>query len=264
MLIIDAHIHIQECFDLEKFFDFSEYNFQKQANRLKSESFVGVLCLTESSGINVFGKLKGLSDKKEKVGDWKINTTGEDNSLSATKKSFMMFIIAGRQIVTEKKLEVLAVGLEDDFTDGKPIEKVIQHIASVGAIPVIPWGFGKWFFTRKKILEKIISDKKFPVFLGDNGNRPWILRKSKLIRVAYKNHILNLPGSDPLPFHREIQKPGSFGLYVEEIVNQDKPFDSMYKILTTNSHLKTYGKPEKLVYFLKNQISMQIIKGRRK
>ncbi len=267
MIIIDAHIHIHNCYNLEQFFNSAETNFKKQADKLKTNFFVGVLCLTEISGINVFDKLKNIAEKKENIGNWNIELTKEENSLSVAKENFVIFIIAGRQIVTEKKLEVLAIGLKEDYQDGKPIEEVIQHVVNSGAIPIIPWGFGKWFSPRKQILEKIILQKKtYPIFLGDNGNRPWIFKKSTLITLAFsKNKIPDLPGSDPLPFNREVQKPGGFGFYIDDIINQDKPFDSIYKIITTTKEqFKTYGKLESLFYFVKNQVAMQLVKRNRK
>ncbi len=265
MIIIDAHIHIHDCYNLEQFFNSAETNFKKQADKLKTNSFVGVLCLTEISGVNVFDKLSNFAKEKKKIGNWLISFTQEENSLSVTKDNFAIFVIAGRQIVTKKKLEVLAIGLKEDYKDGKPIEEVIQHVVKSGAIPIIPWGFGKWFSQRKEILRKIVLQKKsYPIFLGDNGNRPWVFKKPKIITLGFENLILNLPGSDPLPFKRENKKPGSFGLYIDDVINQDKPFDNIYKILTSSKkQFKTYGKLESLFYFLKNQIAMQIVKRNR-
>ena len=33
-----------------------------------------------------------------------------------------------------------------EFADGRPIPDVLAAVAEAGAIPVIPWGFGKWWF----------------------------------------------------------------------------------------------------------------------
>ena len=267
MIVIDAHIHIHDCFNLGKFFDSAETNFKQYAKQQNTNSFSGVLCLTEISGVNVFDKLKNIAEKKENIGNWNVKLTKEDNSLALTKNNSKIFIIAGRQIVTKNKLEVLSIGLKEDYQDGKPVEEVIEHVVKSGAIPIIPWGFGKWFSPRKQILEKIILQKKsHPIFLGDNGNRPWIFKKSKLFKLALnKNNILDLPGSDPLPFNREVQKPGSFGFYIDNVINQDKPFDSIYKIITTTKEqFTTYGKLESLFYFVKNQVAMQLVKRNRK
>lgn len=267
MTIIDIHIHIHECYNLEIFFNSAENNFRKLANKLNASVFIGVLGLTEVTGVNVFEKLQNTAERKEKIGDWQGELTNENNSVLFRKDNFLLFLIAGRQIVTKENLEVLSFGLKEAIIDGKPIEEVIQHVVKSGAIPIIPWGFGKWFSPRKQILEKIILQKKsYPIFLGDNGNRPWIFKKSKLITLAFNNNnILDLPGSDPLPFNREVQKPGSFGFYIDDVINQDKPFDSIYKIITTTKkQFTTYGKLESLFYFVKNQVAMQLVKRNRK
>lgn len=55
--------------------------------------------------------------------------------------------MAGRQIVTAEKLEVLALGTDLDIDDGRPIREVLSLVTENGGLPVIPWGAGKWWET---------------------------------------------------------------------------------------------------------------------
>ncbi len=87
-----------------------------------------------------------------------MSQTSEENSLLCfNSNGHKIFFIAGRQIVTSEKLEVLALGLREDFKDNKPIEEVIDYIILKNALPVIPWGVGKWSGKRGAIVENLIE-----------------------------------------------------------------------------------------------------------
>lgn len=265
MILVDAHIHFHDCYKMNDFFDSAKSNFLNQAKKMINQSNENVLCLTESHGVNIFNDLFIIAESKKKIGNWDINITGNENTILISNSKFKIYVIAGRQIVTKEKLEVLALGLNSDIEDGLAIDEVIKYVIDSESIPVIPWGFGKWLSSRKKIVEKIILQKRnHPIFLGDNGNRPVFFGKSRLFDIAYNNGIINLPGSDPLPFSNEVQKPGSFGFIIDDVLNEDKPFDSIYeKLVNTKIQYETYGKLESPFIFLKNQIAMQIVKRNR-
>lgn len=264
--LIDAHIHIHGSFDLVTFFNSAKSNFLSQSQKLGVNSSQSVLCLTESHKVDFFKKLKQKCQKKEKIGSWEISLTLNKNTLCLTdENNYQLFLIAGRQIVTKEKLEVLGLGLIEDQEDGKPIDEAIQFVIDKNSIPVIPWGVGKWFGNRKKIVENLVQNNKFPIYLGDNGNRPFFWNKPKIFKSASKKEILNIPGSDPLPFDNGVNKPGSFGFILEGILDIEKPFDSLYeKISSTKEQFATYGRLESLFNFLRNQASMQIVKRNRK
>lgn len=262
MLIIDSHIHIHECYDLETFFDSAFNNFSKYSYDSEYQS---ALCLTESYGANIFEKLKKTAKNNIPIGKYSLNLTNSSNVLKINNKH-PLFIISGKQIITKENLEVLAIGLENEYDDGIRIEKVLSDVINSHCIPIIPWGFGKWIGKRKKILENLIlNNEYFPIFLGDNGNRTWFLHKSRLFKIAQRKNIFNLQGSDPLPFSREVTKPGSYGIILDDCLDERNPFESLYQILIhTESQFQVYGKLESLLYFLKNQISMQLVKRNRK
>lgn len=266
-ILLDAHIHIHECYDLNTFFNSAKANFSKQAENENSHDFQSALCLTESHKTNYFEILSEKAKKNEKIGNWEIVKTQNPNSIILIDNdNFEIILIAGRQIVTKENLEVLALGLIEDPNDGNPIEEVIKFVNGKKAISVIPWGVGKWIGSRKQIVEKLVlQNNTFPIYLGDNGNRPFFWSKPEIFDSAFKNGILNIPGSDPLPFLNEVKKPGSFGFFIDGNLDTEKPFDSIYeKIISSKIQFKTFGKLESGYNFIKNQISMQIVKRNRK
>ncbi|PID59200.1 MAG: hypothetical protein CR986_06905 [Ignavibacteriae bacterium] len=264
MILIDAHIHIHDCYNLNEFFRLAKTNFLNAAKKNNYSSYASVLCLTESQNIDYFGKLAKKAN--DKIGVWQIGLTNSKNTILLNDDSgFELYLVAGRQIVTREKLEVLAIGLNQGYEDGKPITEVINFVNKNNSIPIIPWGVGKWSGARGEIVKNLIENKKLKFYLGDNGNRPFFWDKDKLFDLGLKNKIFNLPGSDPLPFDNEINKPGGFGFFLDAGIDKNKPFESIYDlIITSDQQFSTYGKLESLFNFFKNQISMQVVKRMRK
>jgi hypothetical protein len=265
-VLVDAHIHFHPCFNAEKFFDEGRNNFHSFATQQEIISFQSVLCFTESFGCNIFGELSKKADNREKIGAWDIQKTDEQNSLLLKDSAgFEIFVIAGRQIVTKEKLEVLALGLKEDIHEGKPAGEVIKQVIASHSLPVLPWGFGKWLGKRGKIILELVSSQKYSCYLGDNGNRPWFMGKSRVFAMGLDGGMFNLPGSDPLPFVSEVVKPGSFGCIMEGSLRNKQPFHDLYELITQASKpFAQFGKPESAAHFLRNQIAMQLVKRSRK
>jgi hypothetical protein len=109
-------------------------------------------------------------------------------------------VIAGRPVVTREGLEVLLLASSADLPDGESIERTLDLGWESGGLVVLPWGFGKWLFSRGKTVARLLSGRdNGRLFVGDNGNRPTGLRQPGLIRRAEATGIPVIPGSDPFP-----------------------------------------------------------------
>ncbi len=74
-----------------------------------------------------------------------------------TKRSKETFILLpGGRSRHADNLEVLALGTNEVFEEGRPIKEIIQTIGNSETIPVVPWGAGKW------IGAKGTNDKRSP------------------------------------------------------------------------------------------------------
>src|SRR4030095_13902120 len=54
-----------------------------------------------------------------------------------------LLVIAGHQIVTSERIEVLAIACIENIADGLTLDATITAVRDAGAIPVLPWGVGK-------------------------------------------------------------------------------------------------------------------------
>ncbi len=261
LILCDSHVHFYDCFDLDYFLDSAWSNFYKQAQLAqKQDDFTAILMLTEAKQDRWFSKLK---DNEYQSVKWTFHETGEPESLHALDKDgHRILIISGRQIVTSENLEVLALATADKLEDGKPISHVIEWVKDNNAIPVIPWGFGKWWGNRGDVLSKALD--AFPVsevLLGDNSGRPWFLGQPDHFKKADGEQRRILPGSDPLPFASEAWRPGSVGFSFVGGLDEGAPAKSLREYLKDpKTNISNYMHCERLMPFVRNQVAMQIRK----
>lgn len=267
LILVDGHVHIYDCFDLPLFLDAAFQNFAVQANKQKaSNSFIGILLLTETLGVDRFAGLIACADARDgvenkRIGSWKVERTAESCSLLVRRETGeIMILIAGRQIVTAEKLEVLALATDKSFVDGAPLQDIIAMVKDSGAIPVLPWGAGKWLGRRAKILKQLInasSDQGF--FLGDSGGRPTFWRRPSLLKLANEVGIRILSGTDPLPLASDASRPGTFGFALSASLSLDQPARDIKHLLgQRQTELKCYGRLQSPYQFFRSQLLIRL------
>jgi len=263
-VLCDAHVHIYDCFDINLFFDSAWRNFYQQAQLLKTQTNnCAVILLSEAKQDHWFSKLK---ENKLPTRNWSFHQTDEPTSLLAQHTNgHEILVINGRQIITSENLEVLGLATNEVLADGVPISDVVNWAIKNDAIPVIPWGFGKWWGRRGDILCDTLNH--FPadkLFLGDNSGRPWFFGKPKHFGIAECEQRRILPGSDPLPLASEATRPGSVGFYFTEIFDKDKPAKCIRDHLNNPaSTINNYMHCERLLPFIRNQLTIRIKKRKK-
>lgn len=262
-IMVDAHVHIHEHFELNRLFLISLQNFRKALNRNQIyEPFESFLLLTESAGTSQFERLAEMIDV-DSSDDFSASATSEPVTIRITTGGGQqLYIVKGRQIVTAENLEILALGYDEDYPDGRPLHYTLKDLEESGCLRVLPWGAGKWLGKRGKIIESLVSSwDGGSLFLGDNGNRPKFWPLPAVFAQAASKGIYNLPGSDPLPFSGLEKKAGSFGFMLRGQIKSETPFQSLASHVVGRPHSVTqFGNAECLRPFIQNQISMQIVK----
>lgn len=251
--------------------DAAHENFAEAVDRHQPcGDFIGILLFTESASEQWFNFLREHVQRRpehlqERTG-WRFDLTQERCSLIARKsQEGTIILVAGRQIVTAERLEVLAIGTETQYSDGAPIEQVLRDVRESGALAVIPWGFGKWMGQRGKVLDALLRREKNGLVLGDNSGRPRALPYPSQFVAAQKLGMRILPGSDPLPFASENRRPGSYGVILESAIDLATPARDLRRLLADHEiSITPYGAPEQTLRFVRNQVRMQLVKLKRK
>ena len=262
MILVDAHVHFHSCFPPTAFVAAAAENLGSAAAALGADQHAsGVLCLTESRDADWFGQLRLLADGEPgaaAIPGWSVAPTEESSSVMLTDGAERrLFVVAGRQIVTKERLEVLALCTAAAFEDGRPIEETIRSVQDVGGVAVLPWGFGKWLAGRGRIVERIIRTSDASLCLGDNSGRMRGWAPPREFADALKRGVRVLPGSDPLPFPGEYRKVGSYGFCIPTTLDSRRPARDLARILP-RSEIRPFGKLETPHRFIINQLRMQL------
>lgn len=275
-IIVDAHVHIYDCFELDIMLDAALQNFSKVANNFGRAGMVtGVLLLTEARNNNWFQYARDSCIKNQPLlaaeKGWEIQLTPDSAVLLATQKKdwqgdesrlnkMPIYLVAGRQIVTSEGLELLALATDHTFEDGLSVSSALDAVRASGAIPVFPWAVGKWLGKRGEVLAALLSPESAAgLCLGDNSGRPVFWRNPSHFKQARALNMHVLPGTDPLPFANEALRVGSFGFIVHGLLGDAQPATDLKQLLrTTETKLLAYGQLENPWRFFINQIRLRI------
>ena len=265
MILADAHVHIYDCFDLEQFFDAALLNFRTEVGRQQEElqNCLFFLLLTEGPQQNWFQKVSSQAEAGNiQFGKWFVQQTTEKICLLVCHDSYpdaKIYLVAGHQIETIEKLEVLALFSDCFFENGMSLENTVENIKNKGAIPGIPWGTGKWFGKRGRILRNFLKQSQGDgIFIGDSGVRPVFWPTPDLFHFAKSKGVMILPGSDPLPIQRDSQRVGSFGFCVKKLLKNDSPANALRALLLSKqTPVFTFGQLQGVKKFIYNQFQLR-------
>ena len=263
--LVDAHVHLHDCFDERAFFERALANLEIAADRNgMGLRWLGCLLLTETSGEDAFGRLKTRANSDEGRQEWRL--TREDCSLTLCRNGKeRLVLVAGRQIVSAERVEVLALGTSVAPPDGRTLTETLAAVRAVGALPVLPWGFGKWLGRRRRMIaEQVASARPGELFLGDNSGRLAGSARPRLFARAEARGLAVLPGSDPLPFAQEVAKVGRYGFVLQAPFEPAAPFAAIRAALAAFAGSpRPFGRLERWPTFAHRQIAMQFAKRRR-
>ena len=241
-IIADTHLHFYPCYDTDK-------AFSCLTDRLASFAEgpgIALGFMAERHDCDFHTRMRAGQVKTN--GQFKIHTEPDGVSVSVvptvqskakdarstTSKTGKITLLPGRQIVTRERLEVLALATTDQIPDGLPAAEAIERSLECGAVPVLAWAPGKWFFQRGRIVRELIT--RFPpeaLLIGDTSLRPGIWPEPILMRTARKRGFRVVAGSDPLPFQGEEAVMGSYASCLEGDFDPSDPLASARGLLLT-------------------------------
>lgn len=255
MVAIDAHVHFHRQRSVAPTLTAAAANFRILAGAMKRKP-LGVLLLAQAAGEQVFEWLR----EQARAGPWVIEAVeSEPQCLRTTSASDELLVVCGRQIAAEQGLEILALGTDRQFADGLGLEHTLAAVREANAVPVLPWGFGKWFGRRgRRIRELLRAEEGGNLWVGDNGGRLQGLRRPKLIDEAESRSIGVLPGTDPFPFARDYRRVGSFGCVLRAVVDRARPWHAIASRLSAvEGSPEAYGRATGWYGFVFKQAWMQ-------
>ena len=244
---IDGHVHFYSSYSLAEFLLSAERNFDGQT---------GVLLMAQPNDLPAWSFVERQLSQVSADWNW---SKPDACSLQFKRRDTTLVMIAGRQVVTREGLEVLSLCADSVIPKSMSIQKTIEAISDAKGVPVIPWGFGKWWFSRGRLLRNFIEHESRPhaLLLGDSGCRPSIAM-TQLLDSPSRFGIHVLAGSDPLPIKSHAKRPGSYYSIVSRSVDLNQPTAWMRQLLSELTDSTIGGSRSGFVQFLLNQIQIRI------
>ena len=263
---VDSHVHLYPVYDRTTFFDAAERNVRRAGGT------VGVLCLTERPTEDAFDQLRA-GHPRPGAEPWSFEDNGEGITLLGRRagrdgdERIRLVLIAGRQVVTAERLEVLAIGLNEAVEEGLSLEKTVLRVQGRGALAVLPWGLGKWTGRRGEAVARMIDRQSgrggfgTALVLGDNAGRPGPGPRPPLFDMAAAKRMTLLPGSDPLPIALAQTHACSYGVIL------GGPFDPDHigrqviaRLRDVGPVPRRFGDRHGLVSFVRQQVALRFAK----
>ena len=95
--------------------------------------------------------------------------------------------------------------------------------------------------------------------MGDTGSRPSFWSTPYPFKIAAKNGIRVVAGTDPLPIVSDVCRPGSFGSVIFAKLNETTPSVHLKQLLRdSKTQIANYGELENPVRFLRNQLTLRL------
>ena len=236
-LLIDGHVHLHECYDEARFFEAA------CANLLQDRTGIPTLLLAEMAERDVFARWRSGHAA------WPVAVTQEPTSLILGGR---LVVIAGRQLVTTERIEVLALACKEPIADGLALDATIAAVRQAGGIPVLPWGVGKWLGKRGRLVAGAAA--RNGLFLGDNAGRPLGWPRPAL----FQQHVV-LAGTDPLQLRSEQEQVGSYGFVLEGRFDDQRPARAIASALQKLTQTPPiFGRRVSPFDFLRQQLKLRL------
>jgi hypothetical protein len=230
-LLIDGHIHVYNHYDLSFSIYQSIENLQRSARPVGD--WVPIWLLAERSDCHFFDEVV----HSDRTG-LKIEPHQSEPCLIVKENDKpILYIMAGRQIVSTDGLEVISVATKEFIPDRtKSTMQIVEQLAKNGGISIINWAPGKWFFSRGKVVQQLIehfSPKE--LLVGDTTLRMSLWPMPKLMKQAAAKGFKIIAGSDPLPFKKEERMMGQYGFRIFGDFEVNTPATSLVHLLKDSS-----------------------------
>jgi hypothetical protein len=258
-VLIDAHVHVHSLDRAPDLLDAAWRNMTATSIcETPPDERALVLMLTEMQGQDCFAHLSAAGSTR----DWRfIRSPGEAISLRADRRNgAVLLLVAGRQIVTAERIEVLALACRTVIPDGLSLSDTLRAARAHDALVVLPWGFGKWSGRRGALVRGALEDASSrELFIGDNGGRARLWPTPELFRVAAGAGIRMLSGADPLPLPGEHLRVGQMGSIVRVRLSHASPATDLARALQSpDTEIESFGRGLRAASFVKNQLALRL------
>jgi hypothetical protein len=245
--LIDTHCHYYPRSTDEIFFTALVRNLHRQSLQYQQAS-LGI-CLLDFADTQYFQRLA------DPAGGFPFSITRlDDQSLGLAIEGHHLSVFCGRQLVSAEGLEVILYGCREEVCSGRPILDYIEEYQQQYLV-ALPWGVGKWFGRRGKIMSQLLSEEHGFV-LGDIASRPAWWSAVPQFSQASRQSVPILAGSDALPVPAFLQRLGSYGSLFPGELKQCQQWIDLVK--QKRESFRPFGRQVSTAGFLSDQLLLRL------
>lgn len=177
----------------------------------------------------------------------------------------VLWVFDARQVVTSEGVEVLAIGAEcESVPERVGLDETIGAACDAGMVPMLAWGFGKWWGRRGRVvLDAIGRAEVGRLALCDQAGRPRGLREHAAFAAARSRGVAVLAGSDPLAIGAHVAQAGVYATRVQGAFDEAEPGPSLARLLR-EGHVEVVGRRRSVGRALSDQVWLRVgARGRR-
>lgn len=254
VIIVDTHVHWYADALLSELLNIAWENAEHAANQAGKKIELCVLFLVDTATQDSAQRLQ-----REPMNDWQVMPNNEDESSALFESGRrLVLLVFGQQIVTAERLEVLAIGSTQRVPDGLLLTETVMRSRSHAPITILPWAFGKWWGGRGSKAMNVIMKTETGVYAGDNGIRPRLSPRPKILRTADNLGVKVLAGTDPLPVENDIRRCGSYALGLEQPVDRSQPWFGVRDSILNHDDALVVGKRATWREFFRCQLALRM------
>jgi hypothetical protein len=255
--LIDGHVHLHGCYDLDDALDAAVENLETARADLDFPAETPLILWLVETGE------RGAERLLERArGRWTVvESGGVSLRLNRSSDGSRMTAVRGSQVRTAEDLEVLVVGTQEPVAGNLPLPDTIEACMDLGALVMLPWGFGKWTGSRARAIVSAF-ERYSPrgLRLADTGARTRLLAISPVLARSIAAGLPVFAGSDPFPFADQVSKIGRHG-FVLEGVGSGAGWEDLHPIIrTVEGQPRRFGRPLGAIEFARLQGKMQLRK----
>jgi hypothetical protein len=215
MILVDTHVHVYPSYNVGNLLSSAVEHFSVLGLGLGEASADRCLCLTETQQ-NHFFAMWHAAESSVVGGGWRVMRSDDSRVLRAQHTQMgSVWVVAGRQVISRERLEVLALVCDGNVEDGQSLDATLSAIRAAGAVPVLSWAPGKWWGARGVVVKQALQQNTpTDLAVGDIPMRSWIWGEPAIMREAHQRGFRILAGTDPLPLKGEESGVGRYAMAI--------------------------------------------------
>jgi hypothetical protein len=231
ILAADAHVHLYPRQDFCTALDAAARNLAALAPQAAPNERALMLMLAERCECHAFAQ---MASGRLVASGWNVTRLPEPEALRLESRDTTLYVLAGRQVATAERIEVLALFTDAAIEDGRPLAQSLDAVRLAHGLPALAYSPGKWSGRRAARVQGLIDSSPSDALLMIDSALRMGWRVPRLMRRARSRGLTVIAGTDPLPLAGEERRIGRYGFVLQGEFDRERPIASLRRTLASS------------------------------